>query len=67
MRRPESLIEGFEVPVAVAAMKREWFVTSLMDEASINELRYQASGSLAILNLILKLINPALKILIWGN
>ena len=62
MRRPESLIEGFEVPAAVAAMKREWVVTSLMDEAGINELRHQASGSLAILNLIFKLIDPALKI-----
>ena len=33
-----------------------------MDEAGINELRHQASGSLAILNLIFKLIDPALKI-----
>ena len=67
MRRPESLIEGREVPVAVAAMKRKWFIASLVDEASIDELRHQVSGCLAILNLILKLINPVFKIVDWGK
>ena len=61
------LVKGLEVPVAVAAMDDERVIVSLLDEASVDELRHQAGGSFAALHLILQLIDPALELVDRGE
>ena len=57
-----SLAEGFEGPIAMAAMDEELVVARLLHEARVHELRHQVSCGLTLIRLVLQVGDLVLQL-----